>query len=326
MHFPYSPSSTERWLKCPASVPASKGVESEESSYAAEGTKAHEIAEAAIRDDIIPNCDFEIHEAVSVYLDTIRDVRKNTVLAEWIEYTFVHESIKDFGGTPDYVAIYTEGTDMVLHIVDYKHGAGVPVDVIGNKQLLSYAVIVSSFLTNVITKYRLTIVQPRAGGVRTWDTTPTNVADHESDVIEAINSPRFFDSGSHCRWCPLNTTCETLHNDLRKVARKTFEREDTKELLRLHDMATAIRQTLELIEKKLIKMAERGEELPGHRVTERRGHRKWSATEGEIREKLKSEDILTLKSPAQVEKILGSEALEGLVTQTTSGKRVIRCQ
>ena len=44
-HALLSPSSSHRWLKCPASVALSKDMPDETSEYAEEGTKAHRLAE-----------------------------------------------------------------------------------------------------------------------------------------------------------------------------------------------------------------------------------------------------------------------------------------
>lgn len=48
-HAKLSPSSAERWMSCPGSVALNEGKEDRGSSYAAEGTAAHELAEKILR-------------------------------------------------------------------------------------------------------------------------------------------------------------------------------------------------------------------------------------------------------------------------------------
>ena len=48
-HAKLSPSSAERWMSCPGSVALNEGKDDKGSSYAAEGTAAHELAEKILR-------------------------------------------------------------------------------------------------------------------------------------------------------------------------------------------------------------------------------------------------------------------------------------
>lgn len=53
-HARLSPSSAERWMTCPGSVKLAEGIEDKGSSYAAEGTAAHELAEHILRGEMPP--------------------------------------------------------------------------------------------------------------------------------------------------------------------------------------------------------------------------------------------------------------------------------
>ena len=44
-HSTFSPSGTDRWVACPASIQLSEGIPDETSKYAIEGTLAHKVCE-----------------------------------------------------------------------------------------------------------------------------------------------------------------------------------------------------------------------------------------------------------------------------------------
>ena len=51
-HSEVGASSASRWMTCPASVKASRGIENKSSKYAAEGTCAHELADYCLTNDL----------------------------------------------------------------------------------------------------------------------------------------------------------------------------------------------------------------------------------------------------------------------------------
>lgn len=148
-HAKIGPSALARVMACPASVRASEGVPNETSEYAAEGTVLHEIAAWCIQfgfepDDFVGRtfrCDdfeFEITTELiaCIYegLDWIRElpgelyVEKRVKLDTWMPGQF---------GTMD-LGFYDPDQDL-MGVFDWKFGAGVPVDVVGNKQARAYA-------------------------------------------------------------------------------------------------------------------------------------------------------------------------------------------
>ena len=53
-HAELSASSAHRWISCPASISASRGIADSSSAAAEEGTAAHELAERCLRDGTDP--------------------------------------------------------------------------------------------------------------------------------------------------------------------------------------------------------------------------------------------------------------------------------
>jgi hypothetical protein len=152
VHAELGASSASRWMHCPGSVRLSRpyGGESRASSYAAEGTVAHALAEAALsgvsgpaigaaleadgRSVVVTH---EMEDAVQVYLDVVMPLRKQ---ADWhaFEQGVVIRSAPpqaECFGTADFAALVGH----TLHIVDLKYGKGVIVEVEENAQELYYA-------------------------------------------------------------------------------------------------------------------------------------------------------------------------------------------
>src|SRR5438093_12672015 len=72
-HALLSPSSAARWLRCPGSVELCKGVAGKGSEYASEGTRAHELAAAILRDVQYEDYDTDMLGYVEVYTNAIRE-------------------------------------------------------------------------------------------------------------------------------------------------------------------------------------------------------------------------------------------------------------
>lgn len=208
-HAILSPSSAERWLNCPASVALCKNIPDETSVYESEGTLAHEFAEQAARcafrggplhlmyevngknpadpitktvedvyqSQVIPVKTLppdEMFEAAKAYYNTLCALIKvsggKPPLFAAAEYRVTLSELtgeKDAGGTADCVMLLGD----TLHIVDFKYGKGVRVDVEGNPQLLLYCIGVYDELVDLgftIKHCALTICQPRIGNTQSW--------------------------------------------------------------------------------------------------------------------------------------------------------------
>ena len=186
------PSSAHRWMTCPGSERLSQGMPDSSSKYAEEGSLAHKLGEACLLSGLDP-LDYvgleladetaaiaeEMAAAVKVYTDYVKDLSGgdcepgNGVWKLFGHNLSAVELPIDLGwlipggkGTTDFVLYRLDTGD--LHVVDYKHGAGVAVDPEWNPQLLLYAAGVVHDLrerghTGFSGKVFLHIVQPRAG-------------------------------------------------------------------------------------------------------------------------------------------------------------------
>lgn len=199
-HARLAPSAAHRWMHCPGSVRLSDGMPNETSSFAAEGTAAHELCAQCLEwghepaayagmyvdikaegtddrfldtpiDTDDENRFFEITEemvdAVAMYVDHVRHLRITggandapAILDVEQRLDMTHLHPGIFG-TGD--ATVFDPVDRHLHVCDFKYGKGVAVDADDNPQLLLYAAGAARRLHNAqIEKLTMHIVQPRA--------------------------------------------------------------------------------------------------------------------------------------------------------------------
>lgn len=187
-HALISPSSCERIGYCPASVLLSKDAPEDSSPYAEEGTAAHRWcelelrhlvekrrltnAEAAERAAIWLEHKDDMEPYVEMYVACVRPLLSDALYAG-VEVRLPVTPITgepDAFGTADCVVIDGDG---VLHIIDFKYGAGVKVEAKHNAQLGVYALAAMAELDPEgmlfgIEKVVLHIIQPRMDNVCAW--------------------------------------------------------------------------------------------------------------------------------------------------------------
>ena len=147
-HARFSPSAANRRIHCPPSLLLEEQFEEGESTYAAEGTAGHALAEHLIRKYLKkrttrPTSDFytdELVEAVDEYvafvISEIEDARRACanpiIIVE--QRVDASEYVDNCFGTADMVII----TDKYAHVIDLKLGKGVEVSAVENPQLMIY--------------------------------------------------------------------------------------------------------------------------------------------------------------------------------------------
>jgi hypothetical protein len=79
-HAKLSPSGAERWMTCPGSIVLSEGMPNPDSTFAAEGTKAHELAECWLK-GVNPTDKWfltpeagQMRDYVNMYVSYVRDL------------------------------------------------------------------------------------------------------------------------------------------------------------------------------------------------------------------------------------------------------------
>jgi hypothetical protein len=199
-HARFSPSSVSRRMACPGSLALEERVPAATSTYAEEGTAAHELMEWAFRDNATFLSVYEgkrtgngwtitedMIDAVQIFVDNIRTTAAGyeelgatvTIFCEE-RVSFADEmgDIKEdnknenFFGTADIIIVaeFDDGTALIS-IDDLKYGKGVQVDAEENEQTLTYGLAVLSLYSMIynITRVRMAIHQPRLDHLSEWE-------------------------------------------------------------------------------------------------------------------------------------------------------------
>jgi Protein of unknown function (DUF2800) len=231
-HAKLSPSASERWLECPASIMRAPDIEEEASEYALEGSAAHALAENCL----IAKCDAwagtmpieyekyvspEMLTHVQGYLDYVRRHQGDGDL--FVEQRLQIFPTMDVWGTADAVIVTDDG---VIKVIDLKYGQGVLVDADENTQLLLYGIgaLTLDWLSSVpVHAVEVHIYQPRRNNVVSKTYTVEElvmwVKENEYKVARAHAGTNFAVPGAHCKWCPVKGTCrERAEHNLKMAA------------------------------------------------------------------------------------------------------------
>lgn len=357
-HSKLSPSGAKRWSHCTASNEyleqnAHRIPEERESPYAAEGTRAHDYAEAVLLGKLqLEDVPSDFRPYIKVYVDEC----KSHATAGGIEYVEAKVPLfyrPEDTGTVDFAYI----TEDAIFIIDLKYGAGVAVDAEENDQLAIYARSLVDDLDMFYdfkgeTKVSIRIVQPRHHGkdpVSIWDITVAELRDYTTrigEVAEAIQNggeTMFAPSEDACRWCPAKGFC-TARLEKALEALPAFDLEDEapykvdakaftdEHLVKLYKQSKYINKVLSDVADYLEDRALAGDPAAGTKVVAgREGNRAWVdelAAERFLANKgLKQSERLnmTVISPAAAEKLL-DEALKVKRTKKSFESLITRSQ
>ena len=230
-HALLSASGSHKWLVCSPSARLEEGFENKTSSYMAEGTLAHAIAELKVKNYFLDpmgkrkfNSEMKklqksefYNEEMQGYTDTYLDYLKELALKSNIKPSVAVEVKIDYSkyakegfGTADCIMVM--GNE--LHIIDFKYGKGVPVSAEDNPQLKLYAL-------GALEKYKiiypimhitLHIVQPRLDNISNYTLLRAELVQWGNNiVIPAANKAYMglgeFAPGEHCRFCKAKGCC-----------------------------------------------------------------------------------------------------------------------
>lgn len=315
-HSLLSPSTAPRWVLCPGSVWASKGIPPSTSEYAEEGTKAHDLAAQWLKTGKKPAFDDpEMEAAVGVYVKNVNVLTKGAV-ARWVEQKLNLENVlqvKGELGTGDTVALMPKNE---VQVHDLKYGKGVLVAVEGNYQLIEYGLggmeLAEIIADETIEKIRLFIHQPRLSDtpdefvytreqMLAFQETLRQQAAKAMAMYNEEIAPEYEPGEKQCRFCPAKGVCTALQSHCTALVMADFDVVKTDaEAVKAsvtHSIAQIASQPVEVIAallpnldlisdwiKAVRVVAESkmfaGEKIPGWKLVEgKRGDRKWTSEE-----------------------------------------------
>lgn len=300
-------SSAARWIACPPSARATENLPDEESEYAAEGTRAHEVCEVALRRnlknweqgqalmEVIPGGALgkdekssEIIRAANQYIDFIHEqwalfphkpgvfIEQEVDVSRWVPGGF---------GTCDCLMI----GDGILHIVDFKYGKGVPVSPVRNPQLMYYALGAYALFDGIeeIDTVRMSIVQPRIQEEpETWELSLADLLTWAREVLTpaaqmAWKGEGEFCPGHHCKdhFCKAYPNCRAWQDKYGPLAGfeplpqpAALTDEELGDWLRkVQGLAQYARDLEDYAQTALLE----GRSLPGWKLVAGRSTRKW---------------------------------------------------
>lgn len=215
-----SSSKAERWTKCTGSIQLEPKYPKPSGKAAIEGSKAHKIAYQALLGTEIPdNIDFEMKDAVRLYVDTILQFKHLQHSYEKKIDMVLSPKIL-LSGTPDVYMIDT--SKKIIRVIDFKYGFG-PVEVFKNWQLVVYLYLITcEFLRQSISpsnksiyNYEAIIVQPRAihkdGPIRKWEFSNKELKSYITvikNIAHELNEDFYrYECGKWCRYCNALHAC-----------------------------------------------------------------------------------------------------------------------
>lgn len=341
-------SAAHRWLNCPGSVEAQRGLPNISGPAAERGTRLHEVAAAALEGNMFPleALDEDDYLLVASYVEIITKQMKALGAKLLVEQPFHLDHLHDqLWGTADAVLIWQYAHETWVQIYDLKTG-GTPVavrDADGrlNVQLSGYLLGGIQAATKAgmrPSKYRIAIVQPVRGGLKETIVERKELVQLGADLVQGVEAalapgaPRV--AGEWCQFCRAASGCPALRAAALLEVRNGFPDEDQLELplvseakevsretseadlLRAIEAAPIVELWLKAVRGEAFRRLNDGEPMGDWKLVAKRPRRKW-LNEAQALQRLQGAGLelddageFKLKTPAQIEKVIKKQKIE----------------
>lgn len=337
-HAVLSASGSHRWLNCLPSARLELEFENKESNAAAEGTAAHALCEHKLKKALHMrskrpvssyNTD-EMEEHSDAYVEFVME-QLELAKQSCTDPLILIEQRLDFScyvpqgfGTGDCIII----GDKNLHIIDFKYGMGVLVDVVDNPQMKLYALGALEIYDSLydIEEVSMTIFQPRRENVSTWTIPVKELKDWAENELrpkakKAYEGEGDYLPGEWCTFCRAAVKCRARAEEKLKLAQMEFklpplltDSEIEEVLSKLSDLT---KWANEIITYATDAAVNHGKEWHGFKVVEGRSVRKYKDEEA-IAEAAKAngyKDIYrqSLITLTEMQKLMGKKKFEEIL-------------
>lgn len=299
-------SSAARWIACPPSARINEALPDVETEYAAEGTRAHELCEYALRHNLKrweagepfdAPVDWyggeytppEMFKVANLYIEFLHEqwtafpcqpgvfVEQQVDVSRWVPGGF---------GTCDCLMI----GGGLLHVIDFKYGQGNAVSAQHNPQLMYYALGAYALFEGIeeINTVRLSIVQPRIQTEpETWELSLSDLLTWAREVLQpaaalAWKGEGELCAGEHCKkhFCKAYPSCRAWQDKYGDLAGfeplpqpATLSDEELGEWLqKVAGLAVYEHDLEEYAHSALME----GRSIPGWKLVQGRSTRKWA--------------------------------------------------
>lgn len=340
-HALLSASSAARWIVCTPSARLEEPMPDKGSSFAAEGTLAHSIAELKARKKFTPmstrsfNAEMKKLKEVEGYQEEMQghtDFYVDYLAAKAMEFPSMpcvalevrvdySEYAPEGFGTSDCIMI---GGD-TLQVVDFKYGKGEPVSAEENPQMMCYALGAlakyAPIYGDAIKRIRMAIIQPRLDSTQEWEIPRMALELWGNEILRPAAQKAFAGEGEcvegdHCRFCRAKAVCRARANkntaleDFAFALPPTLSNTEVGEIL---VRAQRLKAWVADLETYALDACLKGEDVPGWKLVEGRSLRQFSDTDAAVTAIINAgtpEELVYDYKPktlAQIEKLLGSK-------------------
>ena len=337
-------STAKRVINCPASVAlCAKMPPKPSSEHADRGTLLHNVIAELLEFDKTPEQCIGAQYKDQVLTQELIDEKIIPALALLDEVDperkleYMVESRVGFGdflpgvfGSADLLG--REGSRAV--VLDWKFGDGVLVDAANNPQLLFYAAAAMrteacKWVFEGATEIELVIIQPPA--IRRWVTNAERVKEFEQELLYAVRLSSYpeppMQAGDHCRWCAAKPICPQMTGAVERALKTQLASLPVAQIAMQLQQAEAIESYLTDLRALAFQMLENGQPVPGYKLVPKQARRQW-VDKAKVEAWVDAQGITdayepaTIKSPAQLEKVLKKAKIEfpaDMVVSVSSG-------
>lgn len=356
-HAKLSCSGSHRWMKCPGSVKLSEQFPESSSVFVDEGTLAHDLGEWLIKFGNLPKAKLKNVDEFYASHPELGYTTKEMVadVKRYAEYA-LSELSKEKEADPDATIMTEQQVDLTrwipggfgtsdvvitrrgkLHIIDLKFGKGVKVSAKDNPQLGLYALGALAELDDEyhIEDVQMTIFQPRmdnvsddfvlAADLYSWG---ANIVKPAADLTQEDNAP--ITPGEWCRFCPAKSVCRARAE--RYIGLEEYMKKNTLtagEIAAILHRADGLAKWVEDLKEGAIKRIQDGDTLPGWKVVEGTGRRRFTIKDSDIIERCVAagfdrDKVCTVKAKGitDLEKLMKDQFAEvlGDIVEKPAGK------